>query len=521
MRYAIVTKDIQNLRSIQMIIEKKEKNPNIYMECDLTRAIKDRHFKEIDILLVEAGSDMESKIEHLANRKWEEGKPEIVLMLNCWSENVFRKIEKLSNVFLLNVPFETSQAEKVIEKAVSARKQYLHYVKLRKQANYMENHKQVIQQQFWTRLLSGQISFDPSHFLAEAISCGVEIHLEDSFHIAVLSRKLIKERNIEVERESRTVLLKAGNEWFSNCDGDYTLVEQLRPILIGRNIPKDEFVYQCEEFIKNLEEETGIPLCIYYDIGVYCENLFSRLHYIILAEKEDWVETPGVYPAVVQHLESEKEMKIILPGQIETYLQNGYYLVAIQSVEKYLTDLAANGEVSSGFLKALRLDMEQVMMCVLKEKSVPAHKVLMDKIFKDLTDNAHVSIESFMTWFRVVLEHFPQNESTASQVEKIQTYVRTHIFEDITREELSKHLYVNPDYMSRQYKRNTGETLGQYVTREKMKKAAELLISTNKSIGDIGLCLGFSNFAHFSKMFKKIMGCTPKEYRIQKKIKND
>ena len=75
--------------------------------------------------------------------------------------------------------------------------------------------------------------------------------------------------------------------------------------------------------------------------------------------------------------------------------------------------------------------------------------------------------------------------------------------------------------MSRQYKRNTGETLGQYVTREKMKKAAELLISTNKSIGDIGLCLGFSNFAHFSKMFKKIMGCTPKEYRIQKKIKND
>ena len=179
----------------------------------------------------------------------------------------------------------------------------------------------------------------------------------------------------------------------------------------------------------------------------------------MLAEKEDWrfTRNSGSISACYYSIWRVRRNNIILPGQIETYLQNGYYLVAIQSVEKYLTDLAANGEVSSGFLKALRLDMEQVMMCVLKEKSVPAHKVLMDKIFKDLTDNAHVSIESFMTWFRVVLEHFPQNESTASQVEKIQTYVRTHIFEDITREELAKHLYVNPDYMSRQYKRNTGK----------------------------------------------------------------
>lgn len=518
MKYAIITKDIQSLRSIQTIIEKREKAANIFMECDLVRAMKDKRFREIDVLIVEAGSEMDSKIGHLVNRRWEDGRPEVILMLSCWSEDIFRKIEKLFNVFLLNVPFEINSAEKVIEKAVNSRKQYLHYSRLRKQANYLENHKQVIQQQFWTRLLSGQISLDPSYFLAEAINCGVEIHLEDSFHIAVMSRKLIKERNIEVEQESRTLLLNAGNEWFSSCDGDYVLVEQLRPILVGRNIPNEEFVYECEEFIKNLEEKTGIPLCIYYDAGIYCENLLSRLHYVMLAEKKDWVETPGVYPAVVQQLENEKDVKIMLPGQIETYLQNGYYLAAIQTVENYLTELAANGEVSSGFLRALRLDMEQVIMCVLREKSVSAHKILMDKVFKDLTDNAHISIESFMTWFRVVLEHFPQNENVVSQVEEIQQYVKTHIYENITREDLAKHLYVNPDYMSRQYKHNTGETLGHYITREKMKKAAEILISSNKSVGDVGIMLGFSNFAHFSKLFKRVMGCTPKEYRIKKWI---
>ena len=518
MKYAIITKDIQNLRNIQTIIEKREKAADIFMECDLVRAMKDKHFREIDVLLVEAGNGIDSKIGHLANKRWEDGRPEVIIMLNCWSEDILRKIEKLSKVFLLNIPFEMDSAEKIIEKAVNSRKQYLYYFKLRKQANYLENHKQVIQQQFWTRLLSGQISLNPSYFLNEAINCGVEIRLEDSFHIAVMSRKLIKERNIEVEQVSRTLLLNAGNEWFSKCDGDYVLVEQLRPILIGRNVPNEEFVYECEEFIRNLKEKTGIPLCIYYDANIYCENLLSRLHYVMLAEKKDWVENPGVYPAVVKRLENEKEMKIMLPGQIEAYLQNGYYLVAIQTVENYLTELAANGEVSSGFLRALRLDMEQVIMCVLREKSIPAHKILLDNIFKDLKDNSHISIESFMTWFRVVLEHFPHNQNIMSQVEEIQQYIKTHIYENITREDLAKYLYVNPDYMSRQYKHNTGETLGCYITREKMKKAAEILMSSNKPVGDVGIMLGFSNFAHFSKLFKQVMGCTPKEYRIQKRI---
>ena len=119
MKYAIVTKDIQSLRSIQTIIEKREKTADIFMECDLILAMKDKRFREIDVLIAEAGSGMDSQIGHLANRRWEDGRPEVILMLSCWSEDIFRKIEKLSDVFLLNIPLEISSAEKVIEKAAA------------------------------------------------------------------------------------------------------------------------------------------------------------------------------------------------------------------------------------------------------------------------------------------------------------------------------------------------------------------------------------------------------------------
>ena len=363
--------------------------------------------------------------------------------------------------------------------------------------------------------MTGQISLEPSYFLEEAASCGVKVSLEDVFHVAVFSRKLMKERNNTVEKESRRILLEKGNHWFGECEGEYILIEQLRPILIAKNVPNEEFVYQCEQFIKKLEEETKIPLCIYYDAGVYCENLLSRVHYVMMALKEDWVDNPGVYPAVVKRMGNESKISVVLPGQVETFLQNGYYLVAVQTLERFLNEHAANGEVSSSYLHALRFDMEQVIMCVLKARGIPAHQVFEDERFKDLVDNAHISINSFMQWFRAIMDRFPQSVSDVTQVEEIQNYVKNHIYENITREEIAAHLYVNADYMSRQYKHNTGETLGQYVTREKMKKAGEMLLTSKETVGEIGTSLGFSNFAHFSKLFKKVMGCTPKEYRSQ------
>ena len=72
---------------------------------------------------------------------------------------------------------------------------------------------------------------------------------------------------------------------------------------------------------------------------------------------------------------------------------------------------------------------------------------------------------------------------------------------------------MNADYLGRLYKKETGESLGNYIISEKMKEAGKMLTTTDLSIGEVCAALGYGNFSHFSKLFKKITGFTPREYR--------
>lgn len=73
---------------------------------------------------------------------------------------------------------------------------------------------------------------------------------------------------------------------------------------------------------------------------------------------------------------------------------------------------------------------------------------------------------------------------------------------------------MNPDYLSKLFKKNTGSSLMDYVTKVRIERAKELLERTVLTISEIAIETGYSNTAYFTKMFKKYTnGVTPREYR--------
>lgn len=84
----------------------------------------------------------------------------------------------------------------------------------------------------------------------------------------------------------------------------------------------------------------------------------------------------------------------------------------------------------------------------------------------------------------------------------------------ISREELSKQLNYSGDYINRIVHKFTGLCLFDYSMNFCMKKAAEELIHSQKTITEITNDLNFSNKTHFYKLFKEKYGITPKEFRI-------
>lgn len=101
---------------------------------------------------------------------------------------------------------------------------------------------------------------------------------------------------------------------------------------------------------------------------------------------------------------------------------------------------------------------------------------------------------------------------------KAQKYVQTHLGEKISLTEVAAHLHLNASYLSRMYKKETGEGFVEYVTRVKMAKAIELLEHSTKSVEQIAYELGFESKSYFLKTFKRFYGISPKAYKYKDKV---
>ena len=92
-------------------------------------------------------------------------------------------------------------------------------------------------------------------------------------------------------------------------------------------------------------------------------------------------------------------------------------------------------------------------------------------------------------------------------------YVRSHIYTDISQEDTANHLYVSPSYLSRIFRKQTGESYVQHVTRLKMEKAIELLKAPQYRAYQVGEMLGYNTPKYFTKLFQTYTGMTPTAYR--------
>lgn len=101
----------------------------------------------------------------------------------------------------------------------------------------------------------------------------------------------------------------------------------------------------------------------------------------------------------------------------------------------------------------------------------------------------------------------------AEPVNQAVAYIKANLNKNISRTDVAKLVHLNEEYFSRLFRQQTGETFKDYVLIEKMNMAKTLLEHSNLSISIVASKVGYDNFSHFSKMFKKITDMTPQEYR--------
>lgn len=111
------------------------------------------------------------------------------------------------------------------------------------------------------------------------------------------------------------------------------------------------------------------------------------------------------------------------------------------------------------------------------------------------------------------------HESTPAKKTQKQIYydiidhIKSNIHRPLKVADVAKHFGYNDKYLSHLFRSITGIPLKQYILNTKMDYANYLLTDTNQSIKEISLALGISDSHNFTKVYKKIIGLTPTEYR--------
>lgn len=96
-------------------------------------------------------------------------------------------------------------------------------------------------------------------------------------------------------------------------------------------------------------------------------------------------------------------------------------------------------------------------------------------------------------------------------------YIRLHMEEDLSLSFLADRFQRNASALSTSFRKETGTTLTKFIQQTRIKEAVRLFNTTDLSVSDVSIMVGYQDFSYFSKLFSGEVGMSPREYKRQGK----
>jgi AraC-like DNA-binding protein/ligand-binding sensor protein len=103
-------------------------------------------------------------------------------------------------------------------------------------------------------------------------------------------------------------------------------------------------------------------------------------------------------------------------------------------------------------------------------------------------------------------------------ITRAKTFIQEHHTEDLSLEQVAKAAHMSTFYFCKMFHKATGVNFTEYVSRVRIEKARTLLLNPNLRISEIAYEVGFQSLTHFNRVFKKLLGQSPTEFRSHLKV---
>lgn len=157
------------------------------------------------------------------------------------------------------------------------------------------------------------------------------------------------------------------------------------------------------------------------------------------------------------------------------------------------------------FLRMLEIPVEQIS---------PEYQDIQEMVIKSSSKAAMVQMVSGL--FKEVLElrDTKARKKYTGLLEEARSFIQENYqSENMSLNTVAEKINISPSYFSTIFSAEMGKTFVEYLTEVRLEKAKELLMCTTLRSAEIGYQVGYKDSHYFSYIFKKIIGCTPKEFR--------
>lgn len=228
---------------------------------------------------------------------------------------------------------------------------------------------------------------------------------------------------------------------------------------------------------------------------------------------------PGVNPLIWNELPQKAEAHAFDTQSFNDLLNMQEFHQAFEQVRSYVQSLIGTRGIDveefksflghSVFNIILTLQRFQYNAAPLDQRKYEYFRRIHES--RDIGEAGQI-IDSFLDEAdKLVLERMRTHVNPA--MKKLLQYIKEHLDEPLSLTEVAKQFHFNPSYLSNYFTMHNDEGFSEYLTRVRIERASELLREGDATISEISSMVGYSDHSYFTKVFRKLKGISPSQYR--------
>lgn len=284
-----------------------------------------------------------------------------------------------------------------------------------------------------------------------------------------------------------------------------------------------EITEACKDYISRCTAYLSCRLSCYIGEWTQLKNMPEAYRQLVRSYRRNVTGNDGVFNIQLSSENDDLPTELVpLPwaSEISLHLETGKVKEALYKADELIDWIEEQKPLSSELLQTYYHAMLHSIYPLLHKKGIALRSIYSEE--EPQESEVTRSCTVLRAWAQDLISRaglllHPEGEDTYSMMEKVCFYIDAKLEYDLGREEIAEFIGFHPAYLSRLFKKEKGISLSDYILEARIKKAQELLETTNATVTEIASKAGYLNYTHFTKMFKKYTGITPQQYRKQKR----